>query len=58
MMNCPSCGAIMVWLNGSILHDPPTKFYHCRRCNIHVTKMPDDSIETDQPEQQQQQATP
>jgi hypothetical protein len=53
MMNCPSCGAIMVWLNGSILHDPPTKFYHCRRCNIHVTRLPDGSIETDQPEQQQ-----
>ncbi|HEY7508143.1 hypothetical protein [Candidatus Nitrososphaera sp. FF02] len=51
MMNCPACGAIMVWLNGSVLHDPPTKFYQCRRCNINVTKLADGTIESDQPEQ-------
>lgn len=48
MMNCPVCGAIMVWLNGSILHDPPTKHYQCRRCNINVTSFPDGTIETEQ----------
>ena len=44
-MNCPVCGAIMIWLNGSISHDPPIKYYECRVCNINVTKQPDDSYE-------------
>ena len=51
MMNCPSCGAVMVWLNGSVLHDPPVKFYQCRRCGINATKWADGTVETDQPEQ-------
>lgn len=41
----------MVWLNGSVLHDPPTKFYQCRQCGIKVTKMPDGSEEIEQAEQ-------
>jgi transcription elongation factor Elf1 len=45
-MNCPVCGAIMIWLNGSISHDPPIKYYECRVCNINVTKQPDGSYET------------
>jgi hypothetical protein len=44
-MNCPVCGAIMIWLNGSISHDTTIKYYECRVCNINVTKQPDDSIE-------------
>jgi hypothetical protein len=30
----------MVWLNGSVLHDPPTKTYECRVCHLSVTKQP------------------
>ncbi|MGI0037313.1 MAG: hypothetical protein ACRD99_03035 [Nitrososphaera sp.] len=41
MMNCPSCGTIMVWLNGSIMHDPPVKNYECRVCHLSVTKYAD-----------------
>ncbi|MGA8913113.1 MAG: hypothetical protein WB443_09680 [Nitrososphaeraceae archaeon] len=44
-MNCPLCGTMMVWLNGSISHDPPVKYYICRICNIYVTKQPDNSYE-------------
>jgi hypothetical protein len=51
MMNCPACGAIMVWLNGSVLHDPPTKHYQCRRCSINVTSLPDGTVETEQVKQ-------
>ena len=28
----------MVWLNGSVLHDPPEKIYECRVCQISVIK--------------------
>jgi hypothetical protein len=35
----------MIWLNGSISHDPPVKYYECRVCNINVTKQLDDSYE-------------
>jgi hypothetical protein len=45
----------MVWLNGSVLHDPPTKFYECRQCKIKVTKLADGTIETEQQELPQQQ---
>ena len=38
MMNCPSCGTIMVWLNGSVLHDTPEKIYECRNCQLSVVK--------------------
>ena len=31
----------MVWLNGSILHDPPVKQYECRACQLFVVKYPD-----------------
>jgi hypothetical protein len=30
----------MVWLNGSILHDPPEKIYECRNCRVSVIKHP------------------
>ncbi|MGI0025549.1 MAG: hypothetical protein ACREA4_10465 [Nitrososphaera sp.] len=45
MMNCPSCGLVMVWLNGSVLHDPPVNHYECRRCQIYVIKQHDGSYE-------------
>jgi len=35
----------MVWLNGSISHDPPVKYYLCRICNVCITKQPDNSYE-------------
>ncbi len=44
-MGCPLCGAMMVWLNGSISHDPPVKQYECRNCNIRLIKQPDGSHE-------------
>lgn len=53
-MNCPVCGAIMIWLNGSISHDPPIKYYECRVCNINVTKQPDDSYEMVEAKKQKQ----
>jgi hypothetical protein len=46
MMNCPNCGAIMVWLNGSVLHDHPVKQYECRTCQIFAVKYPDGNYET------------
>jgi len=52
MMNCPSCGAIMVWLNGSVLHDPPVKQYECRRCQLFVIKYADGDYEMKPIEQQ------
>ena len=54
-MNCPNCGAIMVWLNGSVLHDPPVKQYECRRCQIFLVKYADGNYEimSAEPEQQQ-----
>jgi transposase-like protein len=47
-MNCPQCGVIMVWINGSISHDPPIKYYVCRSCNVNVTKHHDDSYEIEE----------
>ena len=44
-MNCPLCGTLMVWLNGSISLDPPVKYYLCRICNVYVTKQLDNSYE-------------
>ena len=51
MMNCPSCGALMVWLNGSVLHDPPTKYYHCRVCGADVVKYADGTYDLTSAEQ-------
>ena len=47
-MNCPVCGTMMVWLNGSISHDPPEKYYKCKICEISVTKYPDGSYDVTQ----------
>jgi hypothetical protein len=56
MMNCPNCGAVMVWLNGSVLHEPPVNQYECRRCQIFVVKYADGDYEiiSTQPDQQLQ----
>ena len=37
-MKCPVCGNIMIWLNGSISHDPPVKYYSCRECMVGISK--------------------
>jgi len=44
-MNCPLCGTMMVWLNGSILHERLVKNYHCRVCDVNVIKNYDGSYE-------------
>ena len=44
-MNCPLCGALMDWLNGSIVHDPPINYYQCRNDNIYVTRFQDGTYE-------------
>ena len=48
-MNCPLCGALMVWLNGSIMLDPPINYYQCRNHNIYVTKFQDGTYEIQYP---------
>ncbi|MDQ3884720.1 MAG: hypothetical protein M3239_04665 [Thermoproteota archaeon] len=35
----------MVWLNGSVLHDPPVKEYECRACRLFVVRYSDGSYE-------------
>jgi hypothetical protein len=56
MMNCPNCGVIMVWIDGSVLHDPPVKHYECRACQLSVVKYSDGTYDVSpiQPEAQQQ----
>ena len=52
-MNCPSCGTLMVWLNGSIMHDQQINYYECRNCNIKLNTLSDGTYEiTEQPEEQ------
>jgi transposase-like protein len=53
-MNCPLCGTMMVWLNGSISHDPPVKHYTCRICNVYITKQNDNSYQIDEIRSEQQ----
>jgi len=48
-MNCPLCGILMVWLNGSITHDRPINYYQCRNDNINVTKFEDGTYEIQYP---------
>ena len=45
VMNCPNCGTIMIWLNGSISHEQPIKYYSCRQCSINVLQESDGTIE-------------
>jgi hypothetical protein len=46
--DCPFCGKLMVWLNGSVIHEISTKFYTCRACKISIIKYPDGSEELEQ----------
>ena len=48
-MNCPLCGALMVWLNGSITNDPSINYYQCRNDNIYVTHYRDGTYEIQYP---------
>lgn len=48
-MYCPNCSALMVWKNGSILHEVPIKRYECGYCEIIVTKYMDGSYEIIKP---------
>ena len=53
-MNCPSCGTLMIWLNGSIMHDQQINYYECRNCKIKLNTLSDGSYEiTEQPKGQQ-----
>lgn len=44
-MNCPSCGSLMIWLNGSISHETSIKYYKCRKCQLNISKYPDETYE-------------
>jgi len=44
-MNCPSCGTLMIWLNGSIVHQQQINYYECRNCKINVNTLSDGSYE-------------
>jgi hypothetical protein len=48
----------MVWLNGSVLHDPPVKTYECRVCQLTVVRQPDGEYDVKQLEGKSDQATP
>jgi len=53
-MNCPLCGTLMIWLNGSIMHDQQINYYECRNCKIKLNTLSDGSYEmTEQPKEQQ-----
>ncbi len=52
-MNCPSCGTMMVWLNGSIMHDQQINYYECRHCKIKLNTLSDGSYEVTQQDNEQ-----
>jgi predicted RNA-binding Zn-ribbon protein involved in translation (DUF1610 family) len=52
-MNCPSCGTLMIWLNGSIVHDQQINFYECRNCKIKLNTLSDGSYEITQQDNEQ-----
>jgi hypothetical protein len=45
----------MVWLNGSVLHDPPVKTYECRVCHLTVVRQPDGEYDIKQLEEKSDQ---
>jgi predicted RNA-binding Zn-ribbon protein involved in translation (DUF1610 family) len=53
-MNCPSCGTLMIWLNGSIMHDQQINFYECRNCKIKLNTLSDGSYEITQQDSEHQ----
>ena len=52
-MNCPQCGTLMVWLNGSIVHDQGINYYECRNCKIKLNTLSDGTYEITQQETEQ-----
>ena len=52
-MNCPSCGTLMIWLNGSIMYDQQINFYECRNCKIKLNTLSDGSYEITQQDNEQ-----
>lgn len=44
-MNCPSCGSLMIWINGSISHETSVKCYKCKMCKISISKYPDETYD-------------
>jgi len=52
-MNCPQCGTLMVWLNGSIMHDQQINYYECRNCKIKLNTLSDGTYEITQQENEQ-----
>ena len=52
-MNCPQCGALMVWLNGSIVHNHDIDYYECRNCKINLNTLQDGSYEITQRDNEQ-----
>jgi len=44
-MNCPNCGIIMVWKDGSISHNTQIRHYECRNCGIELVTDLDGSYE-------------
>ncbi|HEY7777772.1 MAG TPA: hypothetical protein VIA09_04455 [Nitrososphaeraceae archaeon] len=47
-MNCPQCGTMMIWLNGSIVHNHDIDYYECRNCKIKLNTLPDGTYEITQ----------
>ena len=52
-MNCPSCGTLMIWLNGTIMHDQQVNYYECRNCKIKLNTLSDGSYEITQQDSEQ-----
>ena len=52
-MNCPQCGTLMVWLNGSIMHEQQINYYECRNCKIKLNTLSDGTYEITQQENEQ-----
>lgn len=53
-MNCPQCGTLMVWLNGSIVHSHDIDYYECRNCKIKLNTLPDGTYEITQRSDEQE----
>ena len=52
-MNCPQCGTLMIWLNGSIMHEQQINYYECRNCKIKLNTLSDGTYEITQEENEQ-----
>ena len=52
-MNCPQCGTLMIWLNGSIMHEQQINYYERRNCKIKLNTLSDGTYEITQEENEQ-----